>query len=107
MLQVSITSLLVVQLDWLPAAAVLLANLLSLTFHFTMNRHFTFKVQEATQGNVLKYLITAFLNTLIQTLVFVIMYGQFGLNGFLASITASLTTLISGYLLMRSWVFRK
>jgi putative flippase GtrA len=106
-IQVATTSALVIYFDWPPGLAVLFSNSLSLTFHFTMNRRFTFKNKENPQSQVLRYLTTAVFNTLVQSLIFGFLHSQIGTNAFFASFSASVTTLVSGYLLMRIWVFRK
>lgn len=106
-IQVVTTSALVIFFDWLPGLAVFISNSLSLTFHFTMNRKFTFRNKENSQGQVFRYVTTAVLNTLVQSLIFDVLLNQIGADAFFSSFSASFTTLVSGYLLMRIWVFRR
>lgn len=88
--------------------AITLAYFLAVTFHFNANRYFTFKNTDETIGQQLpRYAVMVFINYLITLLTISTGIEMLGFSPYTSNMLAIGMTLISGYLLLRFWVFLK
>jgi putative flippase GtrA len=87
--------------------AVTIAYSASIIFHFLTNRKFTFNSGEKIIRNqILRYLLIALLNYIIQLGAIILFYEMFGVNFYLSTLFGIMLTMVTGYLLMNSWVFK-
>lgn len=86
--------------------AISLSYVLSVIFHFTANRRFTFKSSNANFfPQISKYLIMVSINYLITMAVMYYVVTILSISPYIGSISAIATTVGIGYLLARFWVF--
>jgi putative flippase GtrA len=87
--------------------AVSIAYLMAVSFHFFMNRKITFQI---TGGNIrqeiARYAVMGILNYLVSMLVLEFSVKILLLSPYLGVLFGIATTLVSGYLLSKHWVFQ-
>jgi putative flippase GtrA len=87
--------------------AVSIAYVLSVIFHFTGNRNVTFKSRESNLAlQVLKYLTMVFTNYLITLTIVHFVVEKLHFSPYIGIIASISTTVWTGYLMSRLWVFR-
>lgn len=87
--------------------AVALAYGAALAVHFFANRSFTFRAQGADLGaQTGRYAALVVLNLLIQLAAVYLAHDVAGWNLYLAAGIGVVLTLVTGFILMRVWVFR-
>ena len=77
-----------------------------LCFHFTMNRHITFRSYHSMSKQAIKYLIMSLINYLIALLITVVVVNNLLLSPYVGVVLSVCVTVMSGYLMSRFWVFR-
>ena len=86
---------------------VSVAYLVAIVFHFLLNRHITFR---AAEGDMLpqarRYLITAAINYIVTLAVVSFVVDLLNWSVYVGLFLALLTTIVVGYVLSKSWVFR-
>jgi len=88
--------------------AVSIAYVLSVIFHFTGNRNVTFKSREPNLFlQVSKYLTMVLTNYLITLAIVHFVVEKLHFSPYIGIITSIGTTVWTGYLMSRLWVFRK
>ena len=88
--------------------AVSIAYLVSIFFHYSINKIYTFNVKKPTNAlNIFKYLFVAFFNYTIQILIIKILFEHININFYLSTFLAAIFTMFSGFFLMNFWVFKK
>lgn len=86
--------------------AVSIAYLLATTFHFLMNRRFTFQATDGQHVEQLtRYLILCFLNYGITVLMVWLAVAHWALSPYVGSLGAIFATINTNYFLGRYWVF--
>lgn len=86
--------------------AVAIAYALAVALHFFANRSYTFNAAHTSAAPQLtRYIAVAVVNYALQLGVIFIAYEVAGWNFYVAAFLAILATLVSGFLLMKSWVF--
>jgi len=87
--------------------AVTFSYLMAVSFHFLMNRRVTF---QATRGNfiphIMKYIVMAFINYLITILIVEFSVKLLLLSPYFGVVIAVGVTVVSGYLMLKFWVFQ-
>jgi putative flippase GtrA len=87
--------------------AVTISYLTAISFHFLMNRKVTF---QAARGNliphVMKYAVMAFINYIITILIVEFSVKLLSLSPYLGVLIAVGVTVVTGYLMMKLWVFQ-
>lgn len=87
--------------------AVTISYLIAISFHFLMNRRVTFRV---ARGNfiphIMKYAVTAFMNYLITILIVEFSVKLLLLSPYLGVLIAVGVTVVTGYLMLKFWVFQ-
>ena len=85
---------------------VSIAYLFAVCFHFTANRNFTFRSRGARlHSQLARYAVVTCVNYLVTIGVVQICVGALGMSPYFGVLVAAATTLVSGYLLFRFWVF--
>ena len=93
-------------LQWQLLHALTFAYVCAVTFHFFMNRRITFSAHaDDVVPQIARYLAMAFLNYLITVAVVWLLQSHWSLNLYFATACAVVATMISGFLLMKRWVF--
>ena len=88
--------------------AVGIAYVVAVGVHFLANRSFTFGAANAPMAMQLgRYAGMIVLNYAIQVSLLYVVYDLCGLNFYLGAFGGVLATLVTGFLLMRTWVFAK
>ncbi|WP_425466882.1 GtrA family protein [Paraburkholderia dinghuensis] len=87
--------------------SVTAAYLISTTFHFLANRHFTFgAVDESHANQLLRYLVMWVVNYAITIIIVSRCVKDFGLSPYMGAFISIVATVITGYLFSRFWIFR-
>jgi putative flippase GtrA len=87
--------------------AVAISYASAIFFHFLANREVTFNAGGANfWQQVLRYIAVAILNYIIQLIVIQFCYESYRINFYLSTFFGVVTTMITGYFLMNSWVFK-
>ena len=87
--------------------AITVAYMLSTTFHFFANRHFTFRVgNEEKFLQFIKYLVMWVINYILTMLIVIICVEQIHLSSYMGVCSSVIVTVFVGYVLSRNWVFR-
>ncbi len=87
--------------------AVSLAYILSTTFHFVANRHFTFTATLGHQGHqFVRYLVLWLINYIITIGVVTLSVEKFRWSPYLGVCISVILTMCTGYALARYWVFK-
>jgi putative flippase GtrA len=87
--------------------AVAIAYSASIIFHFLANRRVTFNADGVELWRQLpRYIALALLNYVIQLGVIRVCYGMYGIDFYISAFLGVMLTMITGYLLMNSWVFK-
>lgn len=80
----------------------------AIVFHFQTNRQIIFQVESIIiKLQIVRYLEMALLNYMIQLVVIRVCFNALNFNFYLSSFLGVLTTMASGYLLMKHWVFKE
>ena len=88
--------------------AVAVAYSTAIIFHFIGNRKVTFNTNGAKlRIHIFRYILLALLNYVIQLCVIKICYGIYEINFYISTFIGVILTLVSGFYLMKSWVFEK
>lgn len=86
---------------------VSIAYIVSTTFHFFANRHFTFSASEGNQGSqLMRYLMLWLVNYLLTMAVVSFCVEAIKLSPYLGVCLAVLLTTTTGFILSRNWVFK-
>lgn len=86
--------------------AVAIAYAIAVALHFLANRSYTFDAASASAAPQLtRYVAVVVLNYTVQLGIIFLAYDVAGWNFYVAAFLAILATLVSGFLLMKSWVF--
>lgn len=86
--------------------AVSISYILSVIFHFTANRRFTFKSHGRNlHKHLIRYLVMATINYLLTLLVMHVVVEIFKFSPYFGVIASIGATVSVGYILARSWVF--
>ncbi len=81
---------------------------MAVIFHFLANRKITFKaVETRIRQQIVRYLLLTLLNYVIQVLIIRICYEMYGINFYVSAFLGILSTMVTGYVLMNLWVFKK
>lgn len=87
--------------------AVAIAYSAAIIFHFLANRRVTFNAEGAELWRQLpRYIALALLNYVIQLGVIRVCYGMYGIDFYTSTFFGVMLTMITGYFLMNSWVFK-
>ena len=87
--------------------AVAIAYLAAIIFHFLTNRKITFNAGGTKfRYQILRYLSVALINYIIQLGVIRICYEMYGIDFYISTFFGVMSTMITGYFLMNSWVFK-
>ena len=87
--------------------AISLAYIFSTTFHFFMNRYFTFgAMAEKPNQQVFRYLIMWMINYLIIMMVVSVCVERFFLSTYTGVCVSTVFSVSVGYILARFWVFK-
>jgi putative flippase GtrA len=84
--------------------AVTIAYVLTMLFHFSANRIFTFKNSLPIRQQLVPYLLTCGINYLL-TVAILETFSRFWIPEVALLLSIAVTTL-TGYLMLRAWVFR-
>lgn len=87
--------------------SVALSYIISVSFHFFANKILTFNNVSNTKNQYFKYFSLSLFNYLVQILIIKFLYDINSLNFYLSAFFASLTTMLSAYLIMKRWVFKE
>jgi putative flippase GtrA len=88
--------------------AVSIAYAFAVALHFLANRTFTFDAAGApVAAQFGRYAGMVLLNYGIQIFVLYVVYDLCGLNFYLGAVSGVLATLVTGFFLMRTWVFAR
>jgi len=88
--------------------AVAVAYSTAIIFHFIGNRKVTFNAEGLKLlKQIIRYVLLAILNYVIQLCAIKICYGIYGINFYISTFVGVILTMVSGYYLMNFWVFHK
>jgi putative flippase GtrA len=88
--------------------SIAIAYSAAIFFHFLANQRVTFNSEGSELWQqLLRYLVLALINYAIQLGVARVLYEIFKMNFYAATFFGVLSTMVSGYFLMKAWVFRK
>ena len=88
--------------------AIAVAYSVAIVFHFFGNRKITFNAEKIKfRQQILRYILLALFNYMIQLSAIKLFYGIYGINFYISTFIGVMSTMITGYLLMNSWVFKK
>ena len=87
--------------------AVILAYAVSLLFHFTMNRVWTFQNTQGIRGpQIVRYVVMVMVNFCITVAAVNLSTRMLGLTPLVGLCAAIGATTVAGYVMSRCWVFR-
>lgn len=93
---------------WPYAGAICISYLAAVIFHFVSNRHLTFRAEDGHVGaQLVRYALLAVLNYGIQVLIAFLGYELLGLPFYFCAFIGVAATMVSGFVLMNRWVFRR
>jgi len=88
--------------------AVAISYSAAITFHFLGNRKITFNAGGTKfRHQISRYLSVALLNYFVQLGIIGLCYEMYGMNFYISAFWGVISTMITGYFLMNSWVFRR
>jgi putative flippase GtrA len=88
-------------------AAVSIAYIISTTFHFFANKHFTFSaLNERQVHQLIRYIVMCSCNYLITIIVVGVCVNRFFLSPYIGVSVSVVFTMLTGYVLSRYWVFK-
>lgn len=88
--------------------AVAIAYTTAIAFHFLANRNITFNAGGSTfLPQILTYLSVAVMNYFVQLSVIYLCYEMYKINFYISTLIGVILTMVTGYLLMNAWVFKR